>query len=96
MEIKYMVRMAHHTAMNKGFWDTDRGVPEVLCNIHEEVSEALQAFKHNNPVGFNEEMADIVIRVADACGKYGIDLDKEISIKMETNKSRSRLHGKAH
>ncbi len=96
MEIRYMVAMAHRTALNKGFWDSDRGVPEVLCNIHEEVSEALQAFKSNNPTNLSEEMADIVIRVADACGKWNIDLEREIKIKMETNKMRSRLHGKKH
>lgn len=96
MDIKHMVRMAHHTALNKGFWDTDRGVPEVLCNIHEEVSEALQAFKSNSPLGFEEEMADIVIRVADACGRYNIDLDRAITTKIQINKSRPRLHGKAH
>ncbi len=94
MEIKYAVEMAHRIALSKGFWDSDKGVPEVLCNFHEEVSEALQAFKHNNPTGFNEEMADIVIRVFDACGKWNIDLEKEIKIKMETNKMRLCLHGK--
>ncbi len=96
MEIKYAVEMAHRIALSKGFWDSDRGVPEVLCNFHEEVSEALQAFKHNNPTGFNEEMADIVIRVFDACGRYHIDLEKEIEIKMKANKSRPYLHGKKH
>ena len=40
-------------------------------------------------------MADVVIRVADICGAYGIDLDTAVRQKMAVNAGRPRLHGKA-
>jgi len=45
---------------------------------------------------FEDELADVVIRVADLCGHMGIDLQRHIELKMEFNKSRERLHGKAY
>ncbi len=45
---------------------------------------------------FEDELADVVIRVADLCGYMGIDLQRHIELKMEFNKSRERLHGKAY
>ena len=45
------------------------------------------------PEGIPIELADCVIRIADMCGKYGIDLDEAIKIKMEYNKLRSHKHG---
>ena len=43
--------------------------------------------------GIPSELADIVIRVADMCGHYGIDLEKAILEKIEYNKSRPYKHG---
>ncbi|MDA3779726.1 MAG: hypothetical protein PF487_05805 [Bacteroidales bacterium] len=45
------------------------------------------------PEGIPSELADVVIRVADMCGYYGIDLEKAIEEKMEYNEIRSRKHG---
>lgn len=39
-------------------------------------------------------MADCIIRICDTCGKYGIDLEKAIEIKMSYNKNRPYKHGK--
>jgi hypothetical protein len=35
-----------------------------------------------------------VIRIFDACGRYGIDLEQAIRAKMEYNKNRPYKHGK--
>lgn len=43
---------------------------------------------------FEDEMADIVIRVFDLCGHLGIDLERHIELKMRYNESREPLHGK--
>lgn len=65
-----------------------------LALIHSEVSEALEALRKDDNENFREELADVVIRIGDLCGGLGIDLESEITKKMEKNKSRERKHGK--
>lgn len=45
---------------------------------------------------FEEEMADIVIRVMDMCAMKGIDLDGHIRAKMRYNSTRPYKHGKKY
>jgi NTP pyrophosphatase (non-canonical NTP hydrolase) len=45
------------------------------------------------PCGIPSELADIVIRVFDACGRYGIDLERAIAEKMAYNATRPQRHG---
>ncbi|GGF77390.1 hypothetical protein GCM10010912_23090 [Paenibacillus albidus] len=45
------------------------------------------------PCGIPSELADIVIRVFDACGRYGIDLERAILEKMAYNATRPQRHG---
>jgi NTP pyrophosphatase (non-canonical NTP hydrolase) len=45
------------------------------------------------PCGIPSELADIVIRVFDACGRYCIDLEKAIKEKMAYNATRPIRHG---
>lgn len=54
----------------------------------------LNGVRHK-PEGFGSELADIVIRVADLAGGMGLDLEQEIRAKLEHNKTRPRMHGKA-
>lgn len=47
----------------------------------------------NKPCGFNNEIADVFIRLLDICGAYGIDIEGEMALKMEYNKKRAHRHG---
>ncbi|MCV4233342.1 hypothetical protein OHJ21_19345 [Virgibacillus sp. LDC1] len=49
--------------------------------------------KCQKPCGIPSELADIVIRVFDACGRYNIDLEQAITEKMEYNATRPQRHG---
>ena len=65
-----------------------------LALIHSEVSEALEALRVEDMDNFAEELADVVIRVADLAGGLEIDLGDEIVKKMEKNKVRGYMHNK--
>lgn len=52
-----------------------------------------QLTHEHKPCGIPSELADIVIRVFDACGRYGIDLEQAIAEKMAYNATRPQRHG---
>jgi len=45
------------------------------------------------PEGVPVELADVVIRIGDFCGKHGIDLERALRLKMAYNKTRPPRHG---
>lgn len=96
MELNKLSRICYNAAVNKGFWSKSRRTPELLMLIVSELSEALEADRHDNKKNFNEEIADTFIRLFDLCGAYAINIEKEIKKKMEFNKKRPRLHGKRY
>lgn len=93
MNISEMQKEIHKNSMKKGWWESPRPVPEILCLIHSEVSEALEAFRNNDLANFREELADVAIRLLDAAEGYGVDLEAEIIKKHEFNKTRPYRHG---
>lgn len=52
-----------------------------------------QLTHEHKPCGIPSELSDIVIRVFDDCGRYGIDLEKAIAEKMAYNATRQQRHG---
>lgn len=45
------------------------------------------------PEGIAVELADLLVRIGDTCGKYGIPLEQALIRKMAYNKTRSYRHG---
>ena len=131
--MKNLIAQAHGTAKEKGFWDTERNVSEMLMLIVSEVAEAQEALRKNHYAdkgiseglmhdlelertddefhinrdiwktlfqdkiksSFEDEIADVAIRLFDLCGGMGIDLEKHIELKMKYNSMRGYKHGKA-
>lgn len=92
----------HGRAWNAGWWHDintgeklDRNVPEMLCLIHSEVSEALEGFRKNmmddklpHRKMIEVELADVIIRVFDLAGGLNLDVAGAIIEKMLYNANR--------
>jgi len=87
----------HEYAKEKGWWEKNREIPELLCLIHSEISEALEGYRNNIPIGdkgwVGEELADAVIRIWDMCEAYNIDIVSEMNKKHQINLERPYRHG---
>ena len=103
MEIKELIIESHEIAKSKGWWDEDRGIPELIALMHSELSEALEEYRDGNsfnvrfdgdkPLGFTVELADVLIRIFDMAGKYELDLDYALEQKIKYNSTRNYRHG---
>ena len=92
------------TAEEHGFHDARSRVTEpmrrlaVLALIAEEVGEAVSAVRRGDDDNYEEELADIVIRILDEaeCARHAASppfLGRAIAEKMAKNKKRPFLHG---
>ena len=122
MALNQLAKEIHDNAVAHGFYEDIKNTGEMLCLIHAEVSEALEADRKNkycevNPIGvlgwvddiefkdsfnrnikgtFEEEMADILIRVLDMCEYRKINIDAHVLSKMRYNKLREYKHSKKY
>lgn len=104
MGINDLVKEAHQNAVKHGFWEDyystlnisaiNNAIGNRLMLIVSEVAEAQEGLRNNNVSNFEEELADVAIRLADLCGGLNIDLEAEIKKKMEINRNRPYKHGK--
>lgn len=87
---------------------TERSFGDLIALAHSELSEALEEFRSSGDVnaqyfnldsvprkmeGVPSELADVIIRVLDMCGFYGVDIEDAVLSKMAYNKTRSFRHG---
>jgi len=69
--------------------------------MHSELSEALEALRHDNPPddhipefsGTEAELADVIIRIMDYAELRGLRLAEAIVAKHEYNRNRPLRHG---
>src|SRR4030042_6737555 len=91
--LKELVELIMEQAREKGFGTRPEEiiVAEKIALIHSELSEALEAYRHKKIDGKNglkEELSDALQRLLHLCGILGIDIEKEILKKIESNKGR--------
>ena len=77
----------------------DAFISQKIALIMSECGEALEAMRKNHygleeKDTFEDELADVFIRLADLCGQCDIDIERQIEWKMELNKTRGAKHGK--
>ncbi len=89
-----LAQICHAVAKSKGFWDQERNVGEALMLMVTELSEAMEAYRHQDQAEFKEELADTFIRLLDFCGGMKIDIEEEIEKKARKNQNRPYKHGK--
>jgi len=96
-------REIHALAKAKGWWNHTRSTGDLCSLMHSEVSELFEAYRNgvlDKPcekipelTNFEEETADIFIRLLDWCEFKNMDLISCVRMKHEYNRNRAYRHG---
>ena len=100
--INKLAKKCHANSREKGFWEKPRNKSEMIGLLHQELSEWLNYLRDGNPPsdkipdfsGIEEEMADVIIRVLEYAGGFGLNLGGALVAKMAYNAEREYKHGK--
>lgn len=109
MNLAEMTAEVERVNRDLGWHDVDVSFGDLIALAHSELSEALEAFRDHGlgdmtgiysacsgnpkPEGVGSELTDVLIRLLDMCGRYGIDLESEYRRKVDFNKTRPYRHG---
>ncbi len=120
-----LAKEVYRRNIEKGFYEKEKNIGEMIALMHSELSEALEADRKGRYANadnetwsvlagspdessfsdlfvdtvkdtFEDEMADLFIRLMDICGYLGIDIEHHIEAKMRYNLSRVKYHGKKY
>ncbi len=83
-------------------WLQSTALQASICRMHSELSEAVEALRHDNPPdshipkysGIEAELADVIIRILDTTAEHRLDVAGAILAKMKYNAKRPYKHGK--
>lgn len=102
MEINDIAKSIHENAVNHGWWDEPRTFGEIIALCHSELSEALEAYRKNEPMvwmngdkpdGMAVEMVDCIIRILDYLAYENMDIEDLLIAKHGYNLTRPFKHG---
>ena len=85
IDLTQLQKAVYQNKVDKGFNVTD--IAEEFCRAHEELSEAFKKH-HREEEGVGEELADVAIFLLGMAEILGINLEEEITKKIDTNAKR--------
>lgn len=93
-------RWVYQMAKTKGWWDEPREDGTLICLMHSELSEGLEALRKDLKSdhipefsGIEEELADVIIRIMDFAAARRLRVAEAIVAKIHFNATRPYKHG---